>query len=54
MSAYYPKVAEILGALRMAISRHEKTPEVRKAIFERLVEAAGLPLAVAPITTDPW
>jgi len=50
----YGEVAEVLGALRTAIHRQEKAPEARKAIFERLVEAAGLPFAVAPITTEPW
>lgn len=50
----YGEVAEILGALRTAIHRQEKAPEARKAIFERLVEAAGLPLVVTPITTEPW
>ncbi|MBI3330401.1 MAG: bifunctional precorrin-2 dehydrogenase/sirohydrochlorin ferrochelatase [Nitrospinae bacterium] len=50
----YGEVAEILGALRSAIHRHEKLPEVRKAMFERLVEAAGLPLTMGPIAAEPW
>ena len=50
----YGEVAEILGALREAIRRQEKTPEARKALFERLVEATGLPLAVGSVAAEPW
>ena len=49
----YGDVADILGALRAAIRGGGETPEGRKVIFERLVEASGLPLLMAAPPKDP-
>jgi precorrin-2 dehydrogenase / sirohydrochlorin ferrochelatase len=40
----YGELADVLGALRSAIRCCGETPDVRKARFERLIEASGLPL----------
>jgi siroheme synthase-like protein len=49
----YGDVADILGALRAAIRGGGETPEGRKVMFERLVEASGLPLLMAAPPKDP-
>ncbi|MBI3330307.1 MAG: bifunctional precorrin-2 dehydrogenase/sirohydrochlorin ferrochelatase [Nitrospinae bacterium] len=46
----YGDVVDVLGSLRAAMRRRRESPEVRKAMFERLVDAADLPLAVAATT----
>jgi precorrin-2 dehydrogenase / sirohydrochlorin ferrochelatase len=43
----YGDVADILGALRAALRCGGEPFEGRKAIFERMVEASGLPLLMA-------
>ena len=40
----YGELAGLLGRLRTALRRQETTPAGRKALFERLIEASGLPL----------
>ncbi len=46
----YGDVADILGALRDAVRCGGEPLEERKAMFERMVEASGLPLLVAATT----
>lgn len=44
----YGELAGFLGRLRTALRRRETTPAGRKALFERLIEASGLPLIAHP------
>jgi precorrin-2 dehydrogenase/sirohydrochlorin ferrochelatase len=49
----YGEVAAVLGCLRAAVRRLREPPEVRKALFERLLDACRLPLiARQPVQHD--
>jgi precorrin-2 dehydrogenase / sirohydrochlorin ferrochelatase len=48
----YGELADVLGALRTAIRCQEERPEERKAVFQRLVEASGLPLIAAATISE--
>lgn len=44
----YGQLADLLGRLRTALRRREITPAGRTALYERLIEASGLPLVTHP------
>jgi precorrin-2 dehydrogenase / sirohydrochlorin ferrochelatase len=48
----YGEVAELLGSLRAVLHSQQEPPEVRKALFEALLEAAHLPLIAAATNAD--
>jgi precorrin-2 dehydrogenase/sirohydrochlorin ferrochelatase len=48
----YGEVAELLGSLRVALRSQQEPPEVRKALFEALLEAVRLPLIAAATNAD--
>jgi precorrin-2 dehydrogenase/sirohydrochlorin ferrochelatase len=49
----YGELADLLGALRAVVRRRGEAPEVRQALFQRLIDAAGLPLLTDDLAVEP-